>query len=78
MIVDLRFNGGGDELLARAVAARFVDKKRVYSINQYRDGPKHDQLGPKLEREVEPRGPSVILTALASFETPRRMASWAS
>jgi len=57
MIVDLRFNGGGDELLARAVAGRFVDAERVYSLNQYRTGPKHDQLGEKLERKLAPRGP---------------------
>src|SRR5690349_5858538 len=38
LIVDLRFNGGGDEPLARAVAARFVDKKRVSRINQHRSG----------------------------------------
>ncbi len=57
LVVDLRFNGGGDELFAGAVAARFADQKRVYSLNQYRNGPKHDQLGPKLERSFEPRGP---------------------
>ncbi len=57
LVVDLRFNGGGDELLARDVAGRFLDQRRVYSVNQYRSGPKHDQLGPKLERAFEPRGP---------------------
>jgi len=57
LVLDLRFNGGGDELIGRSIAARFVDSKRVYSLNQYRNGPKHDQLGPKLERTFEPRGP---------------------
>jgi hypothetical protein len=57
LIVDLRFNGGGDELLARKVAGRFLDKNRVYSLNQYRSGPKHTDLGKKLERAFEPRGP---------------------
>jgi carboxyl-terminal processing protease len=57
LIIDLRFNGGGDEMLARKVAGRFLDKKRVYSLNQYRSGPKHSDLGPRLERVCEPRGP---------------------
>ena len=57
LIVDLRFNGGGDELLAREIAGRFVDEERVYSVNRYRSGPKHDDLGPKLDRAFAPRGP---------------------
>ncbi|MCP3915157.1 MAG: hypothetical protein GY711_06350 [bacterium] len=57
LVVDLRFNGGGDELLARQVAGRFLDEERVYSLNQYRSGSKHDSLGPKLERKCAPRGP---------------------
>ncbi|MCZ6597375.1 MAG: S41 family peptidase [Planctomycetota bacterium] len=57
LIVDLRFNGGGDEVLGRLVAARFVDEERVYSTNQYRSGPKRDQLGGVLERRFAPRGP---------------------
>ncbi len=57
LILDLRFNGGGDELLAQSVAGRFLDHPRLYSVNQYRAGPKHSDLGEKLERVVEPRGP---------------------
>lgn len=57
MVVDLRFNGGGDELLARSIAGRFADKAVVYSKNRYREGPKHDQLGPAIDRVLEPRGP---------------------
>jgi len=57
LVIDLRFNGGGDELLARRLAGRFLDRTRVYSLNQYRSGPKHTDLGPKLERACEPRGP---------------------
>ncbi|NUP96070.1 MAG: hypothetical protein HUU28_07890 [Planctomycetaceae bacterium] len=57
LVVDLRFNGGGDELLARDVAARFVDSRRTYSTNRYRNGPRHDQLGDVLARDFEPRGP---------------------
>ncbi len=57
LVVDLRFNGGGDEELAKAIAGRFLDQERVYSKNRYRNGPKHDDLGPVLERKVSPRGP---------------------
>jgi carboxyl-terminal processing protease len=57
LVVDLRFNGGGNEDLAQEVAARFVDQERVYSTNQYRNGSKHDSLGPVLERKLRPRGP---------------------
>jgi hypothetical protein len=57
LILDLRFNGGGDELLGGQLAGRFLDQPRIYSVNQYRNGPKHDDLGPKLERSCEPRGP---------------------
>jgi peptidase S41-like protein len=57
LVVDLRWNGGGGEDLAAKVASRFVDKERVYSVNQYRSGSKHDELGPKLERSFAPRGP---------------------
>lgn len=57
MIVDLRFNGGGDELLGRAIAGRFAEQTVIYSNNQYRNGPEHDDLGPILDRVLEPRGP---------------------
>ncbi|MCI0631583.1 MAG: S41 family peptidase [Phycisphaerales bacterium] len=57
LVIDLRFNGGGDELLGREIAGRFLDHKRTYSMSQYRSGPKHDELGPKYERAFEPRGP---------------------
>ncbi|MHC5010857.1 MAG: S41 family peptidase [Planctomycetota bacterium] len=57
MVVDLRFNGGGDELLARRVAGRFVDGERVYALNRYREGPEHDDFGRIHERPFAPRGP---------------------
>jgi hypothetical protein len=57
LVVDLRFNGGGDEILAQKVAGRFADRERVYSVNQYRDGPGHADLGEKHERAFPPRGP---------------------
>ena len=75
MVVDLRFNGGGDELLARAVAGRFVDEPRVYATNRYRNGPKHEQFGDVLERVVEPRGPWRYGAPLAVLQGQRTMSS---
>jgi len=57
LIIDLRFNGGGDEKLGQRVAGRFLEKKCVYSLSQYRDGAKHTDLSRKHERVCEPRGP---------------------
>ena len=58
LIIDLRFNGGGDETLAQRMAGRFIDRRRVYSYSQYRrETPKHTDLTERLSRECEPRGP---------------------
>ena len=58
LVLDLRANGGGDELLGRAVAGRFLAGPALYSRNRYRAaGGARDELGPLLERVVEPRGP---------------------
>lgn len=57
MVVDLRFDGGGQEDLAQRIAGRFLDEERVYSKNRYRSGSKRDALGPLLERRASPRGP---------------------
>ena len=75
LIVDLRFNGGGDELLAREIAGRFLDRKRIYSKNQYRDGPRHDDLGKKLAREFEPRGPWRYEAPVALLQGQKTMSS---
>lgn len=57
LVIDLRFNGGGDELLGRALAGRFLAAPAVYSRNRYRSGPERHQLGEAQDRVVEPRGP---------------------
>lgn len=56
LVIDLRFNGGGNETLAQQIAARLTDERRVYSVNQYRSGPAHADLGEKLERTIDSRG----------------------
>ena len=75
LIVDLRFNGGGDELLAQKIAGRFLDRSRVYSSHQYRDGPDLDDLGPKVERSFEPRGPWRYAAPVVLLQGRRTMSS---
>ena len=57
LVVDVRLNGGGSEDLALEVAGRFLTNDFVYAYSQFRNGPKHTDLTPKLERTVTPRGP---------------------
>jgi len=58
LILDLRFNGGGDETLGRRVAGRFLQDKAVYSMSQYRqDKQDRMKLGEPIDRVCEPRGP---------------------
>ncbi|MCZ2398697.1 MAG: hypothetical protein LC135_02365 [Phycisphaerae bacterium] len=75
LIVDLRFNGGGDELLARKMAGRFLDRGRVYSLNQFRSGPAHTDLGERLERACEPRGPWRFESPVVVLTGQRTMSS---
>ena len=65
LIIDVRPNGGGDELMAQRFAGCFIDAPKVYSKNTIRMGGKFH--GP-FERTVEPnkarppfRGPVVVL-----------------
>ncbi|MFN0006274.1 MAG: S41 family peptidase [Planctomycetota bacterium] len=53
LVVDVRPNSGGDELLARRIAAWFVEGSRVYAKNRYRTGPGPDGFGPVYDRAIE-------------------------
>jgi hypothetical protein len=52
LILDARLNGGGDEIAARRVAGRFVEKPAAYSKDRMREG--GVWKGP-VERKVDPR-----------------------
>ncbi len=52
LIVDVRPNSGGDELLARSVAAWFVDGAKAYAKNRYREKAGSDGFGQVLARTV--------------------------
>ena len=57
LIVDVRWNSGGDSELAKYIAARFVDTTRIYSTYRYRNGPNRSDLTEKIELTLSPRGP---------------------
>ena len=57
LILDVRWNGGGDSELSKYIAARFVDTTRVYGYYRYRNGPNRTDLTEKIEQTVSPRGP---------------------
>ena len=52
IVVDVRPNSGGDELLARRIAAWFVEGDRVYGKHRVRTGPGKEGFGPVSERKV--------------------------
>lgn len=54
IIIDVRANGGGDELVARAFASRFTQGRAVYSRNRIRDGSPPDGWSGPYERAVQP------------------------
>jgi len=57
LIIDVRWNSGGDSELSKYIAARFVDTTRVYGHYRYRNGPGRSDLTEKIERALSPRGP---------------------
>jgi hypothetical protein len=68
LIVDVRDNGGGTDLLSDPIAGRFADRKRLVERVRYRNGPAHDQFTDWMDRYIEPAGarrftkPVVVLT----------------
>ena len=57
LIIDVRGTGGGDEALGKSIAGRFAQKAVIYSYSQFRNGPKHTDLGSQLPRAFQSRGP---------------------
>lgn len=52
-VIDVRPNGGGNELLAQRVAAWFVEDSKVYAKNRYRAGAVKNSFGPVYDRVIE-------------------------
>jgi tetratricopeptide (TPR) repeat protein len=57
IVVDVRSNGGGDDMVGKLIADRFADRKRLYMKTQIRNGPKHDDFTQPKYWYVEPDGP---------------------
>ncbi len=67
LVVDLRFNEGGGEDLARRIGSRFLDREVVYARSRVREGSRREALGAALERRQGPRpwrysSPVLVLT----------------
>jgi hypothetical protein len=56
LILDVRPNEGGDDILALDFAARFMSSERVVQYTKSRNGPRHSDFGPLRERRVARRG----------------------
>ena len=54
LIIDVRTNSGGDELLARKFAGCFMDKPRIYAKNVNRAAHLPGGFTPELERLISP------------------------
>jgi C-terminal processing protease CtpA/Prc len=57
LIIDVRMNGGGNDLYAYQVAGRFTKVSRIAEFYQTRSGPRHADMTPLAARTVDPRGP---------------------
>jgi hypothetical protein len=75
LILDLRFNGGGSEPLGCQIAGRLLDRRRVYSFSQFRNGPKHTDLGTKKSRACEPAGPWHYIGPVVVLQGQKTMSS---
>jgi C-terminal processing protease CtpA/Prc len=56
LIVDVRANGGGNDQLALALAARFTTTSVTGEYLQFRNGPRHSDLTAEQPRTISPRG----------------------
>ncbi|MBN1221931.1 MAG: hypothetical protein JXB23_01690 [Candidatus Aminicenantes bacterium] len=57
LVLDVRGNGGGWDPVAKAIADRFADRKRLFMTTQTRNGPKHDDFAKPRYWYTEPKGP---------------------
>jgi hypothetical protein len=69
LIIDVRWNGGGNSLNAETVASRFADKKRLACRHRTKNGPGKNDFSDWVNWYIEPKGlyqftkPVVVLTS---------------
>ncbi|MBN1397707.1 MAG: hypothetical protein JXA06_06730, partial [Bacteroidetes bacterium] len=61
IVVDVRENYGGDDILVKAIADRFADKKRLYQTSFIRNNDNHNDFTSPIYWYVEPNGPEQFL-----------------
>ncbi len=72
IIIDVRWNSGGNSTNAETVAGRFADQSRVYSYRRQKIGPGKDNFSSWKSLSIEPKGsyqflkPVVVLTSRAT------------
>jgi hypothetical protein len=74
IVLDVRANGGGNELLARRIAGCFIDKPTPYARNRNRDASLPDGFTKVFDRVVEPCSPA-IKAPVAVLMGPKNMSS---
>ena len=57
LVIDVRGNGGGDDLVGKVIADRFSDRKRHYMTTRIKRGDAHDDFYPPMYWYAEPGGP---------------------
>lgn len=73
LIIDVRGNGGGNEMYARIIASRFTPQKLTYRYSQTRNGQKYDEITDFSPLQLEPKGnnpytrPVILLTDKKTF-----------
>jgi hypothetical protein len=79
IIVDVRFNSGGEDRIGKAIADRFADRKRLYMITRDRNGPGHGDFAEPIYWHVKPAdytftGPVILLTSRLSVSAAENFA----
>lgn len=75
LIIDLRFNGGGNELLGREISGWFLDQERAYASNQFRNGPRHEDLTEPFQQRCPIKKPWHYVAPVIVLQGQRTMSS---
>lgn len=54
LIVDVRYNSGGDDRVGKIIADRFADKRRLYMVTRDKSGPRYDDFREPRYWHVDP------------------------
>lgn len=76
LVLDVRMNGGGDELLAQRLAAFFVAEAKVYAAHRTRDPKAAEGFTERQDRTIRPnQAPDVFTGPVAVLMGPANMSS---